>query len=203
MNKTFMTATYEKIERCARLVQSDDGDDDSQLIAHLHDHDWRVAYAAAVACGDRGKSIFIAPLLEVLAREDAAPLYSQPESEAGGHAGATEVLQPQFPDGTTQVEIEAWKRRGRLKQAACLALGQIGKADAGVLNALHRYATDAGEDYTVRAAACKALGQIGSTQSARFLERAAGDEEWCTATEAAKSLSQIRKISQLKEKHSS
>jgi HEAT repeat protein len=186
-----MISTYQKMERCSQFAQSDDCNIDGLLIELLSEGDWRVRYAAAVACGDRRAEVFVAPLLRVLAAEDAAPLYSQPEVEAGGHAGATEVLLPQFPGGTTPEEIEAWKRRGRLKQAACLALGQIGKVDARVLDVLHRYATDAREDYTVRAAACKALGEIGSTRSAPFLERATRDEEWCTATEAAKSLAKI------------
>lgn len=186
-----MATTYQRIELCAQLATEHTEDVNATLTSLLSDEDWRVRYAAAVAIGDRCDTAFIPALLHALALEDKAPLYNQPEVEAGGHAGSTEVTAPEFPVGTTSEMREAWARRGRLKQAICLALGQIGKSSAEILDYLHRYATDSGEDYTVRAAACKALGQIRSQDSVPFLQRATGDEEWCTATEAAKALATI------------
>jgi len=47
-----------------------------------------------------------------------------------------------------------------------------------------------GEPDDVRAA-CKALGTIGDAASLPVLEQAVGDQEWCTRTEAARSLAAI------------
>ena len=92
------------------------------------------------------------------------------------------------PANTPEETRLAWKRRGRIKQAICLAWGSIGQSDERVLEVLHRCATDTGEDAAVRAAASKALGQVGSTSSRPSLERAAQDQEWCTRTEARQAL---------------
>jgi len=78
-----------------------------------------------------------------------------------------------------------------VKQAICLALGQIGQAEPAVLAMLHRYVGNMDEDYTVRAAAGQALGQFGSPLSRPFLEKGAQDEEFCARTEARKALAQI------------
>lgn len=186
-----MPSTYEKIEQCTNLASSQAHDAEEALLSLLRDEEWRVRYAAAVAAGDRRNAEFVGPLVELLAEEDAAPLYKQPEVEAGGHAGATEVRRPSFPPGTTEAMMAAWQRRGRIKQAVCLALGQIGDSSDATLSSLHRYATDQSEDYTVRAAACLALGQIAAPQSAPFLQQATKDEEFCTSTEATKALASV------------
>ena len=93
--------------------------------------------------------------------------------------------------GTSAATRAAWERRGRIKQAACLALGCIGQPEPRVLECLHRYATDQGQDYAVRAAACKALGLIHSPLSRPIVEQATADLEWCTKTEAQKAVQRI------------
>ncbi len=184
-----MTTThFELMDQCVDIGLRKDAASLPVLFMALAHADWRVRYTAAVALGDLRASAAVQPLLEALAIEDAAQLYSQPELPAGGSAGSPGGATPQFPAGTTPDQIEAWRRRGRLKQAICLALGEIGEGVPGVLSALHRYAVDSGENYMVRAAACKALGLIASPTSRAVLTAAAKDEEWCTSKEAVKAL---------------
>ncbi len=175
---------FSKMEACLAATP----DNWSEVLIHLTDGNWRVRYAAAVALGDLRRPEAVRPLLDLLRDEDAAPLYSQPDVQTSGHAGATAVVPPQFPPGTTEEELEAWRRRGRLKQAACLALGSIAVSTPQVREILQRYATDSGEDYTVRAAASKALASVGDASSVATLRAAEADEEWCTKTEAKKAL---------------
>jgi HEAT repeat protein len=96
-----------------------------------------------------------------------------------------------LPTGLDEATAAAWQRRGRVKQALCLAIGATRNADPEALRRLQRYATDQREDCAVRAAACKALGQLGPPGSRSTLEQAARDGEWCTATEAAKALAAL------------
>jgi len=124
----------------------------------------------------------------LLAAEDAAPLYTQQADLGGAPAGSPDERELAFPPGTTGATRAAWERRGRLKQAVCLALGAIAVTDQRALDALHRHATDQREDYPVRAAAAKALGQLHSPASRAALTLATQDPEWCTATEARQAL---------------
>ena len=191
-----MTTThFDLMDQCAEIGLRKDTASLPVLFTALAHDDWRVRYAAAVALGDMPTPAAVAPLLSALAIEDAAPLYSQPELPAGGSAGSSGVVTPEFPAGTTPDQIEAWRRRGRVKQAVCLALGAIGDGSPGVLAVLHRYAVDSGEDYLVRASSCKALGQIGSPASRAVLSVASKDEEWCTSKEAMKGLECIDSVS--------
>ncbi len=183
-----ITTHFDLMEQCAEIGMSRAVKELPVLWAALAHADWRVRYAAAVALGDVPDASSVEPLLAALAIEDAASLYSQPPLAAGGSAGAPGGSQPTFPEGTTEDQIEAWRRRGRLKQALCLALGEVANDSPGVLAALHRLAVDDGEDYLVRASACKALGKIASPASRDVLTVAAKDEEWCTAKEASKAL---------------
>jgi HEAT repeat protein len=168
------------------------------LLDLLRDADWRVRYAAAVALQDRRDPAAIPALLETLAAEDAAPLFSSPELEDTilDAAGARPTDIP-FPPGTTEEMKEAWRRRGRIKQAVALALGAIGQAapraaqDPAVLAVLHRYARDPEQDYAVRAASCHALGEIASPASAACLKQACADEETCTRLEAMKAYRRV------------
>ena len=186
-----MTTHFELMDQCADIGLRKDAASMPVLFTSLAHNDWRVRYAAAVALGDMPVPSAVPPLLAALAIEDAASLYNQPELTAGGPAGACDVVAPQFPAGTTADQIEAWRRRGRVKQAICLALGAIGDGSSGVLATLHRYAVDSGEDYMVRASACKALGLIASPTSRAVLTAATKDEEWCTNKEAVKALARL------------
>ena len=186
-----MITHFELMDRCAEIGLAGDRAALPELFKLMMHDDWRVRYAASVAAGDLRAPEAIAPLMWVLWREDAAPLYSQPPLPAGGSAGSSGVTTPAFPEGTTPETIEAWRRRGRVKQAACLALGYIGEAAPQALAALQRYAVAPEEDYVVRAAACQALGKINHPSSREVLLRAAKDEEWCTNHEAAKALARL------------
>ena len=157
------------------------------LVSRLRHEDWRVRYAAAIALGERRSVAAVPDLVALLGEEDEAPLYSQKEELAGLPAGCNRTPQGRVPAGVPPDTAEAWRRRGRVKQAVCLALGLIGAAAApAALPALHRYATDQAEDYPVRAASCKALAQIADPSSLAVLTEATKDPEWCTATEARK-----------------
>lgn len=184
-------ALYERMERCADIALRCDLAALPEVFTALADADWQLRYAAAVALGDLRTKAAVKPLLAALAIEDAATLYNQPVLPAGGSAGSGNVTAPQFPNGTTPQQIEAWRRRGRLKQAICIALGEIGEGSPEVLAALQRYAVDGGEDYLVRASSCKALGLIGDPASREVLRAAVNDEEWCTNKEASKALARL------------
>jgi HEAT repeat protein len=186
-----MKSTFDKMESCISSSGCKDEKSFDRLLESLSDGNWRVRYAAAIALGDRRDPKAIDPLLKTLQKEITEPIFSQPPLEGGAHAGSNSPFSVQFPEGTTEETKEAWRRRGRLMQAICLALGSIGGSAPGMLEILHRYATDQSCDYGVRAAACKALGQIASKESVPFLEKAAADEEWCTKTEARKALDSI------------
>lgn len=183
-----MNTVFEKMEYCAAHAASTDSATLADIIAYLRDDNWRVRYAAAIALGDRHDPQAVPALAELFASESSEPLFSQPEIHGGIHAGSTENLSLEFPEGTTEEMKEIWRRRGRVLQAACLAIGNIGQADAATLGYLHRFALEQSYDYGVRAAACKALAQLALPGSLPILELAAKDEEWCTNTEAKKGL---------------
>ena len=179
---------FELMERCAKLACQQDEPSLRELINLLANPDWMVQFAAAVALGDRRDPRAKEALLRLLRTEDAAPLYTQDKDIGSAPAGSNSAPEPEFPEGTTDATRAAWERRGRLKQAACYALADIGGADPLTLEFLHRYAADAKEDYTVRAAASRALGAFRDPSSRPFLTTAAKDEEMCTKTEAEKAL---------------
>jgi len=187
-----MNSYFEKMECCAAQASNADEASYTSLIALLGDENWRVRYAAAIALEDRRDPRAIAPLLQALQAEEQAPLFSQPTLEGGAHAGSNIAFSVIFPPGTTDESKEAWRRRGRVMQAICLALGAIGKPSPAVLAALHRYAIAQECDYAVRAAACKALGQLAQPESLPILTQAARDEEWCTGCEARKAIKIIQ-----------
>lgn len=186
-----MNPCYAKMERCLRLATAADADAVSELLTLLSDACWEVRFAATVALGDCRAPAAVGPLCDLLDAEDRAPLYTQTQDHGGGPAGGNRIREVSLPAGTTAEIADAWQRRGRIKQAACLALGSIGAADARSLSFLERYATDAREDYAVRAAACKALGMLRPPSARGALERAADDQEWCTRTEARKALAAL------------
>ena len=183
-----MNTAFEKMEFCASNATRQDGERLAKTITLLGDENWRVRYAAAIALGDRRDAKAVDALVELLHRENTAPLFAQPNLEGSAPAGSSVRFAMIFPEGTTEATKEAWRRRGRVLQAACLALGNLGEVSPAALELLHRYATDQGCDYAVRAAACKALGQLARPESLPTLKIATSDEEWCTKTEASKAL---------------
>ncbi|HBC87673.1 MAG TPA: hypothetical protein DCZ94_12010 [Lentisphaeria bacterium] len=188
-----MNSTFDMMEYCAANATKKDDASFKKILTCLSDDNWRVRYAAAIALGDRKDPNAVDALVQVLDNEDKAPLFSQPKLEGGAHAGSNVPFSVIFPKGTTEATKEAWRRRGRLIQAACLALGNIGKTSPKALEKLHRYTTDQKCDYSVRAASCKALGQLASPESLPILEKATKDEEWCTSCEARKAVKKILK----------
>jgi hypothetical protein len=186
-----MSTIFEKMEYCAANALSEDEDSFARTLALLKDENWRVRYAAAVALGDRRDPGAVDALVETLHLEGNAPLFSQPKLEGSLPARSNMPYEIAFPEGTTEAMKEAWRRRGRVAQAAFLALGNIGVATPAILELLHDYALDQSRDYIVRAAACKALGQLALPESLEIVEKATRDEEWCTACEARKALRNI------------
>jgi HEAT repeat protein len=186
-----MSTDFELIESCAVLAQLKDESSLKTLIDRAQHESWRVRFAAAVALGDRADSAAVAVLLSMLSHEESEPIYGQVEHYVGAPAGATTIAATAIPDGVSEQTIECWRRRGRIKQAACVALGQIGPGARAAVARLCGYAVNQKEDYAVRAAASQALGLIGDAGAIEPLRTASGDEEWCTKTQAAKALRSI------------
>jgi len=123
-----MNSIFDKMEYCAANATKKDNDSFKKIVSFLSDDNWRVRYAAAIALGDRRDPRATGPLLQALEIEDKAPLFSQPKLEGGAHAGSNVPFSVIFPKGTTEKTKEAWRRRGRVIQAICLSLGNIGKS---------------------------------------------------------------------------
>ena len=187
-----MSALFDQMEYCAAHGLAHDEASFTQILALLENDNWRVRYAAAIALGDRRDPRAVDPLVEALRREEKDPLFTQPKLEGSAHAGSNEPFAIKFPEGTTEETKEAWRRRGRLLQAICAALGNIGVATPAGLEFLHSYALNQDRDYMVRAAACKALGRMGQPESLPVLEKASTDEEWCTSCEAKKAVAKMK-----------
>ena len=187
-----MCTFFEKIESCQRSGTVVRSAALATLTELLADADWRVRYAAVIAAGDLRAVELVPRLVSVLRDEDVAPLYAQPGDLSGGPAGANTPMKAKL-DAADPVTLDAWRRRGRIKQAVLWALADIGHSSAEVRAFLHRYAVDQKEDYAVRAAACRALGVLGDASSVGVLEQAATDGDWCTNCEAKKSLRALKK----------
>lgn len=186
-----MSTVFEKMELCAASASLSDDASFARTLGMLSDDNWRVRFAAAVALGDRRDPRAVDALVQTLRAESEAPVFSQPKLEASIPAGSNRTLDVPFPPGTTESTKEAWRRRGRLIQAICFALGDIGVATPAALELMHVYALNQDLDYMVRASATRALGLLARPESLPILEQAARDEEWCTACEARKALKKI------------
>jgi HEAT repeat protein len=184
------TARVELMERCFR--------DPAFAREALGHPDWQVRFAAAEAVGRAADAASLDGLAGLLEEERRAPLYDQPPVRYQGMGDATEIaervdpLVPSFPFEPDAPTKEAWRRRGRLKQAALFAIARIGSAEPGLVKTVCAMALDDGEDYAVRMAACRCLGRIGDRDCLPTLEAAAAIDEWCTAVEARKSIEAIR-----------
>ncbi len=168
----------------------------AQLEEALADRDWRIRFTAAVAAGECGDEGLALPLVALIDREDLQPLYSEPRMSAvSSDAASIFGSDLEFDGQVTDEEKAAWQRRGRVKQAAILALGELGIRRPEVLSRLHRDLLDMKQDYMVRAACAKALGELGDRGSLSFLQQACEDDEFCTRTEACKAVAQIERMS--------
>lgn len=158
-----------------------------------------VRYSAAAAIGRYGNETHLGFIMDLLNYEETEPIYGQPANlkNTDADAGDNMVGDIEFPAGVTEHEKQAWQRRGKIKQAACLAAAEIYKRqkpqmnDKRLIELLHKYALDQSEDYSVRAAAAKTLRAIGLNESLEVLRAAENDPEWCTKTEAKKSIRAI------------
>jgi HEAT repeat protein len=186
-----MSERLELMESCLELAEKGNRAALPVLLERLRHADWRVRYAAAVALGDLRDAAAVPALLEALKQEDAAPLYSQKEEYGSAHAGSNGSVRLNLPAHLSEDTRQAWRRRGRLKQALCLALGEIKARDESARADLERRAVDQEEDPIVRAAACKALGLVGNPKSLPVLKQAAQDQEGCTKMEAVQSIAAL------------
>ncbi|RAP74596.1 HEAT repeat domain-containing protein [Paenibacillus montanisoli] len=182
-----MSSCYEQMEAC--FTCSSD-----ELKRLAVDPEWRVRFAAAVAIGERQDADYIDALEEMLAIEDARPLFTQPVTEFVGVDGDTSLaeqvkpFQVVFPVPADEATQEAWKTRGRVKQAVLFAIYSIGEANERLIDKLHGYIQDANQDATVKAAAVRALGKVGGPSSLPYCKEAAAYDEWCTRVEAVKAM---------------
>ncbi|WP_308635440.1 HEAT repeat domain-containing protein [Paenibacillus silvisoli] len=182
-----MRSCYEQMEACFAC-----GSDELKQLAV--GPEWRVRYAAAVAIGERQDADYGDTLEAMLAIEDARPLFTQPVTEFVGVNGDTSLaeqvkpFQVVFPVPADEATQEAWKTRGRVKQAILFAVYAIGTANERLIDRLHGYIRDAGQDATVKAAAVRALGKVGGPNSLPFCKEAAAYDEWCTRVEAGKAI---------------
>lgn len=163
----------------------------------LHD-DWRVRYAAAVAIGRSQDRRWLSLLKRMLALEDSRPLYTQPAAQFVNSTDDTRMAEQigpiavVFDQAYDEFHQEAWRCRGRVRQALLFALYELGAADEELEARLQRFLLDPGEDYPVKAAAARALGAVGGAASLPALEAARQFDEWCTQTEAGKAMQRIR-----------
>lgn len=162
------------------------------------DLDWRIRYAAAVAIGFKKDKSLLLLLQQMLDIEAKRPLYSQPKTEFIGVEGDTSLAEQITPftvvfpyevDADTQ---EAWKCRGRVKQAILFAIYEIGEAHRSMIEQIEHLVMDEQEDAPVRAAAVRALGRVGNSTSLACCEYAATIDEWCTRVEAIKAIGALK-----------
>lgn len=186
-----MIKQFDYMEKCIAAGQENDEQSYQFLLTALNDIDWQIRYAAIVAIGDRKNPAAIDALVKILRDENAAPIYTQDADYGGAPAGSPYSSELNLPAGTSDETRDAWHRRGRIKQAAIIAIGSIGTADPRALDLLHEYAVNQKEDYMVRAAACQTLGKLANPTSIPFLEKAVTDGETCTMMEAERALRQI------------
>jgi HEAT repeat protein len=163
------------------------------------DHeDWRVRYAAAVAMGESGDTRWLPRLHALMQVEAGRPLYSQPAvlEFVGSHDDtrmaeqiiATEaVFDRAYPESVK----EAWRCRGRVRQACLLAVHAIGAATPELLDLIHDLLADPDEDHSVKAAGAKALARVGDRRSIPALQQALEFDEWCLQVEARKTLAAL------------
>lgn len=164
----------------------------------LHEN-WRVRYAAAVAIGQTPDRRWLPLLKEMLRIENARPLYTQPPAHFSNSTDDTRMAEQigpitaTFDHAVDEATLDAWRCRGRVKQAVLFALYEVGEADDELRAILHAYLEDPQEEYPIKAAAGRALGRVGNRSSIPALQVAQKFDEWCTQMEATKAMGRIKK----------
>ena len=171
-------------------------DELGQLALHPN---WQIRYAAAVAIGERKDQHDLPILQQMLDIELERPLYSQPKTSYIGVAGDTSLAEQVkpftvvFPYEVDLETQEAWKCRGRVKQAICFAIYEIGQAPTALLERIKQMVLDDQEDAPVRAAAIRTLGKVGDSSCVSCCEYASTIDEWCIRVESHKALGVLAK----------
>jgi HEAT repeat protein len=173
--------------------------DPAALEEHWDHEDWRVRYAAAVAMGESGDTRWLPMLSELMAIEAGRELYTQPavqeftgsydDTRMAEQLIATEAI---FDRDYPEWLKDAWRCRGRVRQACLLAVHAIGEAPPDLLDMIHALLEDPDEDRPVQAAGSKALARVGDRRSITVLERALEFDEWCLGVEARTALATLR-----------
>lgn len=159
--------------------------------------DWRIRYAAAIAIARYPDARWLTVLHQMLIIESQRPLYTQPVvnfSHGTGDTRMAEQIGPltvMFDHPYDESTKDAWRCRGRVRQAVLFAVAVIGHASPELLEMMHAFLADPHEDFAVKAATARALGAIGDPASVPFLHIALAFDEWCTNREAAKALARI------------
>lgn len=180
-----------------QVIEALFGDPNQITVASTHP-DWRIRYAAAIAIAQSPDPVWLATLHHMLDIEAERPLYTQPPvrfSQGNGDTRMAEQIGPidvffaaDYDDATK----EAWRCRGRVRQAVLFAIAAIGQADDALLDVLHGYLYDPHEDFAVKAATARALGVIANPRSIPALQEAQAFDEWCTNREATNALQRMQ-----------
>ena len=158
---------------------------------------WQVRYAAAMAIAQHPEPRWLPVLHNMLIIESTRPLYTQPVvqfSVGNGDTRMAEQIGPievTFDSAYDDATKDAWRCRGRVRQAVLFAIAAIGVADNELLAVLHGFLADPKEDFAVKAATARALGVIAHPDSVPFLQIAQQFDEWCTNREATNALQRI------------
>lgn len=161
------------------------------------DADWRIRYAAAIAMTQHPDERWLPLLHNMLLLEAQRPLYTQPVvqfSQGTGDTRMAEQIGPltvSFDRPYDDATKDAWRCRGRVRQAVLFALAAIGRASPELLDLMHSFIADPHEDFAVKAATARALGFIAHPASVPYLQMALACDEWCTNREAAKALARM------------
>jgi HEAT repeat protein len=179
--------TYERMRKCFTCS-------DGELADLAADTDWQVRYAAAVAIGARGDAMYLPMLERMLDIEDERPLYTQPEPEyigTSGDSSLAELVKPfqvVFPHPVDADTLEAWKCRGRVKQAVLFAIHAIGTANDSLIRRMTAYVEDDIQDASVKCAAVRALGRVGGARVRPLMERMRNHPDITIRMEADKAI---------------
>ena len=167
------------------------------ILQAAYDADWRIRYAAAIAMAHHPDARWLPLLHDMLLIEAQRPLYTQPVvqfSQGTGDTRMAEQIGPltvSFDRAYDEATKDAWRCRGRVRQAVLFAIAAIGRASPELLDVLHSFIADPHEDFAVKAATARALGAIAHPSSLPYVQMALACDEWCTNREAAKAFARM------------